>query len=296
MKQADIKHFVTNNPNVVSMKETSKSGLFVLKYKRKVFYDNLWNEYLEECRGTVVDADFNVIQRPFTKIYNYGVEARSPVVSDDTIVSAYRKINGFMAAITWYQDDILVSTTGSIDSDFVKYVYDLIDVERYRKVCKQYPNWTFMFECVHPDDPHIIPEVPGMYLLGYREKTWESVVSIDSIMYAGLLDQFNCFGCDSYIITMSGLMQIAKNSKHEGFVFYTKDGVSAKIKSPYYLIKKALARKQDILSLNKQIVAEEYYPLVDHLMSIRDNFNAMAEQTRLQYIRDWLSKNYGFYC
>jgi hypothetical protein len=292
MKQADIKHFVTNNPNVVSMKETSKSGLFVLKYKRKVFYDNLWNEYLEECRGTVVDADFNVIQRPFTKIYNYGVEARSPVVPDDKIVSAYRKINGFMAAISWYQDDILVSTTGSIDSDFVKYVYDLIDIERYRNVCKQYPNWTFMFECVHPDDPHIIPEVPGMYLLGYREKTWESVVSIDSILYSELLDQFNCFGCDSYIITMSGLMQIAKNAKHEGFVFYTKDGVSAKIKSPYYLIKKALARKQDILSLNKQIVAEEYYPLVDHLMSIRDNFNAMAEQERLQYIRDWLSKTY----
>jgi hypothetical protein len=43
-----------------------------------VFYDNLWNDYLEECRGTIVDENFNVVSRPFTKIYNYGVEDRSP--------------------------------------------------------------------------------------------------------------------------------------------------------------------------------------------------------------------------
>ena len=291
MKQADIKHFVENNSDVVSMRETSKSGLFVLKYKKKVFYNNLWNEYLEECRGTVIDSDFNVIQRPFTKIYNYGIEDRSPVIDPAAIVSAYRKVNGFMAAITWHDNDILVSTTGSIDSDFVIYVYDLIDVEKYRKICKQYPTWTFMFECVHPNDPHIIPEEVGMYLLGYREKTWESIVSIDQIMYNHLIEQFGCFGSDSYIITMEGLLKLAKTAKHEGFVFYTNDGVSAKIKTPYYLIKKALARKKDIMSLNKQIVDEEYYPLVSHLESIKDSFNALSEQNRLEYIRNWLSVN-----
>ena len=111
MNQTDLKEFVLANPKLVSMKPAGE-GIFVLKYSKRVFYDNLWNDFLEECRGTIVDADFNVVSRPFTKIYNYGVEAKAPVLSDNTLVTAYRKVNGFMVAMTWYNGDILVSTTG----------------------------------------------------------------------------------------------------------------------------------------------------------------------------------------
>ena len=92
-----MKTFVLSNPNLVSMKPTG-NGLFVLKYKKKVFFNDLWNDYLEECRGTIVDADFNVVSRPFTKVYNYGVETRAPKLPDSTLVTAYRKVNGFMVA------------------------------------------------------------------------------------------------------------------------------------------------------------------------------------------------------
>jgi hypothetical protein len=83
---------------------------------------------------------------------------------------------------------------------------------------------------------------------------------------------------------------MAKVCKHEGFVAYTEDGTSFKIKSPYYLVQKALARKKDILSLNKELVEEEYYPLVNHLLEIKDHFNSLSEQDRLEYIRTFLSK------
>jgi hypothetical protein len=58
MKQ-ELQKFVKENPKLVTMRETSP-GLFVLKYKRNVFYDNLWNDYLEECRGTIVDENFSL--------------------------------------------------------------------------------------------------------------------------------------------------------------------------------------------------------------------------------------------
>lgn len=291
MNKQDIQNFVENNPQLVSKRATSKDGLFVLKYKKSVFYNNLWNEYLEECRGTIIDAEYNVIQRPFTKIYNYGIEANSPKLSDDTLVTAYRKVNGFMAAITYYNNELLISTTGSINSQFVDYIIESIDYDRYIQVCKQYPTFTFLFECVHPLDPHIIPEKFGMYLLGYREKTWESVVDIDSMLYDFFVRQFDCFSCERALTTISNLLKITQHVKHEGFVFYTSNGVSAKLKSPYYLIQKALARKKDIMSLNKQIVDEEYYPLIEHLTSIKESFNELGEQQRLEYIRNWISSN-----
>lgn len=50
----ELRKFVEENPKLVSMR-TAGEGLYVLKYKKNVFYDNLWNDYLEECRGTIVD-------------------------------------------------------------------------------------------------------------------------------------------------------------------------------------------------------------------------------------------------
>ena len=295
MKQ-ELQKFVKENPKLVTMREMRETspGLFVLKYRRNVFYDNLWNDQLEECRGTIVDGDFNVVSRPFTKIYNYGVEAKAPVLSDDVRVEAYRKINGFMVAVTWYNDDLLISTTGSTDNDYVNMARSLIDLDRYRKVCRTWHGTTFMFECVHRDDPHIVPEVEGMYLLGYRETAWNSVIDLDKVMLRMLTAEFGTIPVESFNLTMGELMAMAKTARHEGFVFYSADGVSAKIKSPFYLTNKWMARnpRTDKL-LTKEFreqIDEEYYGLLDHIQVNIVEFTALTEQDRLDYIRKYLEK------
>ena len=293
MNNTELKSFVNNNSNLVSMKETSYPGVYVLKYKRKVFYDNLWNDFLEECRGTLVDADFNLISYPFTKVYNYGVEEKAPVLSDDTYVDAYRKVNGFMVAVTWYNGDILVSTTGSTDSDFVSMARELIEpnIELYRKTCQLYDRYTFMFECCHRNDPHIIPEQEGMYLLGLRSKVFGSPISVSP----ELNKSFGCFDVEHVRCTIATLKLLARHVRHEGFVFYTEDGISAKIKSPYYLTSKWVARNprtDKLTNLNKDIkhnLDEEYYPLVDAIRANVEEYTAMTEQQRLSWCRQFLN-------
>lgn len=291
MFKSELQEYVTAHPNLVSMKPAG-DGIFVLKYKKKVFYDGLWNDYLEECRGTIVDLDFNVVTRPFTKIYNYGVEAKAPKLSDDTMVTAYRKVNGFMVAVTWHNGDILVSTTGTTDSDFVKMAREMIDLKVYREVCKLHQGITFMFECVHELDPHIVPELPGMYLLGYRENTWDSVVFPDPDVLDELAEQFGAYSVKSTRLSIGTLLKAVKLVKHEGFVFYTDNGVSAKIKSPYYLVNKFVARnprtdkllRKDI----KQNLDEEYYPLIDAIQADIEAYTALDEQARLAWVRNYL--------
>lgn len=295
-----IKQYVLDNPKLVTMRESeSHPGLYVLKYRKRVFYDSLWDEYLEECRGTIVDKDFNVISRPFSKIYNFRVEDNSPVLTDDTLVTAYRKVNGFMCSITWANNDILVSTTGSTDSDYVEMAKEMMRKHMcwedwQMEVCAA-KGTTLMFECCHVNDPHIVVEKPGMYFLGYRENAWESRMNGFGVDVANnwteyATDVLKCYAPESYVIPLGELVEKAKTVQHEGFIFYTKSGVSSKIKSPYYLVSKALARKKDILSLNKKLVEEEYYGMVDHLNTIRDEFNAKSEQERLEYIRNYLEK------
>ena len=293
MDKESIRKYVLDNPSLVSMKEsTSHPGLYVLKYKKRVFFDNLWNEYLEECRGTVVDADFNIVSFPFRKIYNYGIDKQSPKFADDVLVDAYRKINGFMVSVTFNADDILVSTTGTTDSDYVKMARELIDTERYRKVCKAWYGTTFIFECVHRNDPHIVPEKEGMYLLGYRVKNWTDKVRINPKVLHDLTEEFGTVPVEHYRVTVGELLNMVKTVKHEGFVAYTDLGEAFKIKSPHYLVNKWLARNPRTDKLMRddifKQVDEEYYPLVGHIREHIDVYTAMSEQERLEFVRKFL--------
>jgi hypothetical protein len=298
MFKEELKQYVESS-NLVNMKSAG-DGIYVLKYKKRVFYDNLWNEYIAECRGSIVDKDFNLVTYPFTKIYNYGIEKEAPVLSDDTEVIAYRKVNGFMVACTWYNEDVLVSTTGSTDSDFVTMAKEMMLTHM------SWADWqmafanddmqglTVMFECVHPNDPHIVPEKAGMYVLGIRDNEWRSRIGHSPGTLKLMGEVLNCHVPEVYRVTLGELKTMVKECRHEGFVFYTEDGVSAKIKSPYYLTSKWVARNprtDKLVDLNKDIkhnLDEEYFPLVDAIRANIVEYTAMDEQTRLAWVRNYM--------
>lgn len=295
-----LREFVESNPKLVKMRPAG-DGLFVLKYTKHVFFKDLWNDYLEECRGLIVDKDWNIVSRPFTKVYNYGVESKAPVLDDSTLVTAYRKINGFMVALTWHRGDVLVSTTGNTDSPYVAMAREMMQkhmcwADWQLELCP-HEGATFMFECVHPDDPHIVPEKPGMYFLGYRENTWDSRVKGFSVDIAQSWQQFaedvlQCYAPESYVLPLGELKDRVRECRHEGFVFYTKDNLSSKIKSQFYLVNKWVARnpRTDKIMREdfKNSIDEEYYPLVDAIRANIDVYTALDEQARLAWVRGQL--------
>jgi hypothetical protein len=298
MNQSELRDFVLNNPKLVTMRESVRyPGLFVLKYAKTVFYKGLWNDYLEECRGTVIDRDFNLVVHPFQKIYNHGVEDRAPVFKPDDQVMAYDKVNGFMASVTTHKGELLVSTTGSLDSDFVKMAEDIIyrtaDVENIKDQCKD-GMITFMFEICHRDDPHIIPEQEGVYLLGWRGNYWDSTMQHMAFETSAkhltvMAREMRVYPVPNYsVTTVADLEERMKTSTREGVVFYAADGRAAKIKTRHYLVQKLLARKKDITNLNMELVDEEYYPLITAARAEGERFTNLDEQARLAWCRNYL--------
>lgn len=203
-----------------------------------------------------------------------------------------------MVAVSYHNNDVLVSTTGSTSGDFVEYAKEMMlkhmpwadwQMAMMADDCR---DMTFMFECVHPSDPHIVVEKPGMYILGYREKTWGSKVGHDPCMLQDLSIMFNCFKPESVTASMAAVKNLVKTVKHEGFVFYDENGVGAKIKSPYYLTAKWVARNPRTDKLMtpefREQIDEEYYPLLD---AIRENivaYTSMDKQARLAWVRGYL--------
>ena len=281
-------HF--NNDLIIRKQSQRYPELSVLKYHRKVFYDNLWTDELEEARGHVVDQDGNIVALPFRKIYNYGVEARAPKLSLDEVVYWQRKINGFMLAVSLYKDELLFSTTGSLDSDFVDMGRSMFDSEQLAWLKSRLQTGpsvnvkTILFEIVHPDDPHIIPEQPGAYLLATR--------GVGELQRPFVMKHAPFLMPQNGMAKFDDVLQEVKLVQHEGFVIYTYDGKqSTKIKSPFYLFNKFVARTsgEKILNLRKSHVDEEFYSVVDWIDSNREWFAALDEQSRLRELRAYFT-------
>lgn len=300
----ELQAFVENNHKYVSRKASERwPGLYVLKYKNNVFYDNMWHvdDFLLYARGLVVDQHYNIVVKPFTKVFNHG-ESGAPKIAPASLCTVTRKINGFMGVATYrphISDRIIYSTTGSLDSDFV----DLIEKHvkpyeerfkyiRHRINCMD--GFSLIFEICDESDPHIVPENAGPWLIG-------------GTMYdSGGFQHFDEDDCDwmskecgfvrsmSFRATFAEVQRLAKECKHEGYMVHSPFG-SLKIKSPYYLTTKLFARGSEkkllaVFSGNKERVDEEYYPLVDYIAEHKAKFFSLGEQDRISVIREFLGR------
>ena len=266
--------------------------LFVRKYHRKVFFKNLWHTdpELVESRGHVLTAEGKVVIRPFTKVFNRG-ENDTDIPLDENVL-AVNKINGFMCAATYVPEvkEVVISTTGSLDSDFAIMAAGYINKQAIECVSVGGEIYTFLFEIVDPADPHIIEEDCGAYLIGARFVSDDTPYT-SSLAMEKMLDYFALiFGCKRPKYKVSSFKNIlldAKACKHEGFVVYGKD-TTLKLKSPYYLALKAAARCKDIEKLNKERVEEEFYPLIDYLIANKEHYLILNEQEKLDYMKNYL--------
>lgn len=285
---------IEDHKGLVLVKKTSNPDLFVLKYHSRVFWEAAWTPFLRECRGLIVDKDHNLVQYPFTKIYNFRKEADAPEWEDCVEVDVVRKVNGFMVAIGNHNGQLLVSTTGSIDSDFVTLARSHVTPELEKFILETDGSYTFMFECCDPSDPHIVDEEPGLYFLGMRENAFGSKIYYNP--HQGIWNSLGVKTIPVEYMTVGEVKEALKTCRHEGYVMYRENGEvqeASKWKSPYYLIKKLFMRGNiDKLMAKdiKQTIDEEFYELVDAISANRVEFSAMEEADRKVWIEQFLGE------
>ena len=288
-----LKRFAESNPELVSVRVSLRHPrLRVVKYKNKVFYRSLWTPELEEMRGLVIDQDWNVIVRPFRKIYNRFENGTDMPL--DTSVVAVRKINGFMAAVTCHPEyGKIVSTTGSLDSPFVAMAEEML--EGILCDCGYVENVTYLFEIVHPNDPHIIEEKIGVYLIGARS-VHSGILLTECDLDLLAQDMKDVMRPEWKVCRFKDVVEEVHNCKHEGFVVYDRKGGSLKIKSPYYLTKKFFSRVKaekltvEWLEEKRGNFDEEFYGLIDYLALNRDTFVTLDQHQRRKYIEEYLAQ------
>lgn len=281
------------------------NGLSVFKYTREVFYKALWNEdpLLLEARGMVLDDDGNKVIWPFTKVFNH--HENGTELDLDTKVIAPRKVNGFMASVRFWKGELIVSTTGTLDSDFVALARKHIEklnmdlLETYASV------QTMLFEICDASDPHIVEEEEGAYLIGARCMQGEGEGQMAPELVLDVFARFiGAKRPEVFRGTFREVLELLQDCKHEGYMvrLTEREETVMKLKSPHYLAKKFLMRmgqkKVDFMFTNKEeflkTIDEEFYSIVHHITRWYDaeSWGRKTDAERREKIEEYFEFQY----
>lgn len=290
---------------LVSCKADDEFGLTVWKYSKKVFFDHLWGEdpLLLKARGLVLDLAGNIAQHPFDKVFNYGEEGAGLHIPEEETVEAIEKVNGFLGVIgshPFKKGELLVSTTGSLKSPFVDMIRSFLTPELSGRMAKasEKDNVSFMFEVVHPEDPHIIqygPESHGLWLIGARKREmgadlWSEDQLDDLAAELGLKRP------KRELLSFGDAKRRVREDQTEGFMIRSRKtgAVEVKMKTTFYLTSKFISRMNEgnrkLMFANpkafKEKVDEEFYPLVDLIVDqmTLEAFSSMPDHERAKHI------------
>lgn len=281
-----------HNRGLVSMKKQEQNGqeFYIFKYRNKVFYKNLWNEddALLDSRGVVFTEAGKLAQLPLKKVFN--LNENGTRIDPNKKVYGSRKANGFMLAVSYFDGDLLFSSTGSLTSEFVELGKKVFLDQCKRPLSIINDNCTYIFEVCHKSDPHIVEEEEGVYLLGIRDKVTGGMVSPTLVRKVARL--LGAHTVDTNVLSAGYFIEELTYVEHEGFMLYdyeTHEPI-VKLKSPHYLSKKAIMRlgkgKVDDMFINpdkfKKRIDEEFFNLVDAILSEyeKDEWRDMDEQSR----------------
>ena len=227
----------------------------------------LYNGLYRGCRSIVFDVDKEeVVLASLDKFKNYGEEVEGnwsekevqKRIAESKYYYVTDKMDGSYQQFRWIEDKNKVIGSGSqaldeTESWRLKRGYDLLD-SNYKSMLSNYPDFTFCFEFVSPDNPIVVKytkEQEGLYLFAARNVNTGEEISVPTLH--DIATFYNVKMVKWYenenLDTILTELDKYKSSEKEGWVFsiHSLPGLMnpfrVKIKTDdYVLIHKALSK------------------------------------------------------
>lgn len=129
--------------------------LYIYNYSPETQYSKKWNNVTLNCRGLILDEDYNIVARPWKKFFNLG-EVELPVQFDDP-VEVMDKADGSLGILyptssPFYSGhhEYAIATRGSFESEQAKFASALWK-SRYDGLHPM-QGYTFLFEIIYPEN------------------------------------------------------------------------------------------------------------------------------------------------
>ncbi len=86
------------------MNKHPTKDLFILNYSKTTQFEKYWNPITLMCRGLVVDVNFNVVARPFSKFFNLEEHTKAEIPTDLEF-EAFEKMDGSLGILFFYDEE-----------------------------------------------------------------------------------------------------------------------------------------------------------------------------------------------
>ena len=180
----------------VSVSKHPTLPLSIYKYTIATPFARHWNDITTLCRGIVLDDSGNVIVNAIPKFYNHNdpcAELESKTGLDYVMTD---KADGSLVQVALYNDNLIVTSSGSFVSPQVQKALSLIKLHNFNFM----DGYTYVFEIIYPENRIVLDygDTERMILITIRDNktgqelnAWESdfldtvkpiTLSIDTIV------------------------------------------------------------------------------------------------------------------
>lgn len=120
------------------------ADLWIYNYTERTQYENFWTPETLVCRGLILDADGNVVARPFAKFFNYGTAQAAQIPAEPFVVT--EKIDGSLGILYRLDGGHFIATRGSFTSEQAAEGTAMLREQEIEAA----PGVTPLFEIVYP--------------------------------------------------------------------------------------------------------------------------------------------------
>lgn len=269
----------------ISKKKHPIYDLYIINYTAKTQYEDFWNDVTLQCRGLIVDSNYEIVARPFNKFFNLEQVDKIP----DGEHKIYEKMDGSLGILYWVGNLPYIATRGSFESDQAMVAIEIL-WDKYREVWKHLDkSKTYLFEIIYPANRIVVDygDTKNLILLAVIDNETGKSEELPLIGFP-VVPEYSSYS------SLKELVDNNKNDNREGFVLLFKDNTRLKVKFEEYkrlhriltqvstkTIWEYLKDKRDINELLDR-VPDEFY---DWVKQVINNLETEYDNI-LQYAKD----------
>jgi hypothetical protein len=212
---------------LVIVQKHPAADLFIYNYTNKAQYDRIWNEITLQSRGLILDANLNIVARPFKKFFN--LEEHLPGEIPDEPFEAYEKVDGSLGILYWLNDIPYIATRGSFISDQALHATKILHQKYPQTFDKIDRNATYLFEIIYPGNKIVVDygDKDDLVLIAVINNTTGDDLPLPDIGFP-IVKKYDG-------INDLNLLKTLEEENKEGFVIRFKSGLRVKVKFTEYL-------------------------------------------------------------
>lgn len=245
--------------------------LFIYNYTAATQYQRVWNGWTLACRGLIMDAEYEVVARPFSKFFNLEECESAGITIPQEPFQVFEKLDGSLGILYWENDVPAIATRGSFASDQALYATKTL-LPKYDKFIRGLDkNFTYLFEIIYPENRIVLDygtkeKLVLIAIIETKTGFEESIKNLNwpdkAKIYDGLTD-------------LNTISKMEKNNE-EGFVIRFESGLRMKYKFSEY---KRLHRI--LTGISKRNIWE--------MLKNGENFDALLENVPDEFY-DWVKQ------